>query len=131
MNVLIVTDLTLESQIGKIICNQEIECSFVFTENIQLELGQLKLNNDLDAVLIYFDTYFKKYSEEKICAILNAVKLLSIRFEKKVFLSNLLETGWEVKPFLKNSTEVISIASANSTEQVITVDARGSTQDKV
>lgn len=109
MNVLIVTDLTLESQIGKIICNQEIECSFVFTENIQLELGQLKLNNDLDAVLIYFDTYFKKYSEEKICAILNAVKLLSIRFEKKVFLSNLLETGWEVKPFLKNSTEVISL----------------------
>jgi hypothetical protein len=31
----------------------------------------------------------------------------------------------------KNSTEVISIASANSTNQVITVDARGSTQDMI
>jgi hypothetical protein len=31
----------------------------------------------------------------------------------------------------KNSTEVISIASANTTEEVITVDARGSTQDMI
>jgi FkbH-like protein len=115
MNVLIVSDLTLESQVGKIISNHEINCDFLFTENIHMELAQIQLSNDLDVVLIYFDTYFKKYAEEKICSILHEVKLLSIRFEKKILCSNLLETGWEVKPIQKNTTTDLSFYKNRNT----------------
>lgn len=102
MKVLVVSDLTLESILGRYFRNEAIQYNFIFTENISLELGQIQSSNDFDVILIYFDAYFKKYSEEKICTTLSAIKSLAFRFEKKIFCSNLLESGWKVEPLLKN-----------------------------
>lgn len=94
MKVLIISDLTLEVLSKNQLLHSKINYTFLFSEDISIELQGLIEDKSYDLVCIYFDGLFKKYRKEFISLLLNSLISFSNKTRKNIVVSNLFFTGW-------------------------------------
>lgn len=117
MKVLIISDITLETLNSKQLLYSENSYSFIFCEDLLLELDVFEGFENYNVVYIHFDSYFKRYRNDYLSHLLNSVLNLSNQTQKTIALSNLFLGGWSENS-LVNSGGVISNSITDIEQQL-------------
>jgi FkbH-like protein len=117
MKVLIISDITLETLNSKQLLYSENSYSFIFCEDLLLELDVFEGFESYNVVYIHFDNYFKRYRNDYLSHLLNSVFNLSNQTQKTIALSNLFLGGWSENS-LVNSGGVISNSITDIEQQL-------------
>lgn len=94
MKVQVISDLTLESLSRSQLKNSDNEYTFIYTEDLIGELESIDKFIGIDAILVFFDPYFKKYHTKQIDLIFKSLLNLSERTSKQIFCTNLFVADW-------------------------------------
>jgi FkbH-like protein len=117
MKVLIISDITLETLNKKQFIYSDNNYTFIFCEDLLLELNVFEGFENYNIVYIHIDNYFKRYRNDYLSILLNSVLNLSNQTQTTIALSNLFFGGWSENS-LFNSCGVIS-NSINDVEQQV------------
>jgi len=95
MNIAVISDITFDLVLKQLNTNNEFTVKkYIYADPIVPELlkagGQLK---DVDVLVVHFDSYFFRYTDDYIVEILQAVKSIAGQFTGNILLSNNMMNG--------------------------------------
>jgi FkbH-like protein len=95
MKIAVISDVTFEPILKQIGEHSAYKIDkYIYADQIVPELLNAKtILDDIDILIIYFDSYFYRYSDAYIAELLNAVKSISGHFPGNILLSNNLKNG--------------------------------------
>lgn len=95
MNIVAISDVTFEPFLKQFNLNTDFNIQkYIYADQIVPELLNIEPDlNKADILLIHFDAYFYRYTDDYIVEILNSVKSLAARFSGIILLSNNVANG--------------------------------------
>jgi FkbH-like protein len=108
MKVLILSDLSLEVIHRNQLRDSQYNYSFIFCEDLVLELKTFDRYSDFDIFYVHFDGYFKKYNTDYLISLINAIDEFVAKTGKFVFCSNLFDIGWSDFSMKKSISSILN-----------------------
>ena len=95
MNIVILSDVTFEPVLKELGLNTDLNIQkYVYADQIVSELLNIQSSlNKTDVLIVHFDAYFFRYTDDYIVEILKSVKSLADRFTGNILLSNNITNG--------------------------------------
>src|SRR5436190_8619245 len=104
MNIAVISDITFDLVLKQVNINNEFAVKkYVYADPIVTEL--LKAGSQLDGIdvlVVHFDSYFFRYTDDYIAEILQAVKGIAAQFTGTILLSNNMVNGRHTSILKKN-----------------------------